>query len=144
MFPDISGELASAPAPGVFLSCSADNTIRLWCMDDWTHPQNILSAVSLALNVLQIKQDLDILEVSSLICNCCAGPPGYNLHRWEHQCPARSRMCNQRERRQTRRRTDGREQDGHQEHLCESGRPTPGIWRPQRNAEVGLKVKTLC
>lgn len=55
MFPDVSGELASAPAPGVFLSCSADNTIRLWRMGDWTHPQNILSAVSLALNVLQIK-----------------------------------------------------------------------------------------
>lgn len=61
MFPDVSGELASAPASGVFLSCSADNTIRLWRMDDWTHPQNILSAVSLALNVFQIKQDLDIL-----------------------------------------------------------------------------------
>lgn len=144
MLPDVSGELASAPAPCVFLSCSADNTIRLWRMDDWTHPQNILSAVSLALNVLQIKQDLDILEVSFFICNGRAGRPGYNLHRQERQCPAGSRMCDQRERGQTRRWTDGREQDGHQEHLCESGRPTPGVWRPQWAAEVGLKAKTPC
>ncbi|XP_033931593.1 mitogen-activated protein kinase-binding protein 1-like [Pseudochaenichthys georgianus] len=47
MFPDVRGEFAAGLSSGVFLSCSADNTIRLWRTSDWTHTrdhsQNILS-----------------------------------------------------------------------------------------------------
>ncbi|XP_029984207.1 mitogen-activated protein kinase-binding protein 1-like isoform X2 [Sphaeramia orbicularis] len=54
MFPDVSGE--SGLSSGAFLSCSADNTIRVWRMEDWTqthiHSQNILS--SDLLNILYI------------------------------------------------------------------------------------------
>lgn len=52
MFPDVPGELGAGLSSGAFLSCSADNTIRLWHMNDWTqtHAQNILSSVSWASN----------------------------------------------------------------------------------------------
>ncbi|XP_041832683.1 mitogen-activated protein kinase-binding protein 1-like [Melanotaenia boesemani] len=47
VFPDVPGEFVAGLSSGTFLTCSADNTIRLWCTDDWTqihvHPQNILS-----------------------------------------------------------------------------------------------------
>ncbi|XP_041661551.1 mitogen-activated protein kinase-binding protein 1-like [Cheilinus undulatus] len=44
MFPDVPGEFGAGLTSGAFLSSSADNTIRLWCTDDWTHSQNILSS----------------------------------------------------------------------------------------------------
>ncbi|XP_060908400.1 mitogen-activated protein kinase-binding protein 1-like [Labrus mixtus] len=44
MFPDVPGEFAAGLTSGAFFSCSADNTIRLWRIDDWTHSQNILSS----------------------------------------------------------------------------------------------------
>ncbi|XP_062266679.1 mitogen-activated protein kinase-binding protein 1-like [Platichthys flesus] len=47
IFPDVPGEVAAGLSSGAFLSCSADNTIRLWRIDDWSqtraHFQNILS-----------------------------------------------------------------------------------------------------
>ncbi|XP_031166391.1 mitogen-activated protein kinase-binding protein 1-like isoform X2 [Sander lucioperca] len=55
MFPDVPGEFGACLSSGAFLSCSADNTIRLWRMDDWTtrvHSQNILS--SDLLNIIYI------------------------------------------------------------------------------------------
>ncbi|CAJ1077415.1 mitogen-activated protein kinase-binding protein 1-like isoform X2 [Xyrichtys novacula] len=44
MFPDVPGEFGAGLTSGAFLSCSADNTIRLWRTDDWTQFQNILSS----------------------------------------------------------------------------------------------------
>ncbi|XP_056261506.1 mitogen-activated protein kinase-binding protein 1-like isoform X2 [Seriola aureovittata] len=56
VFPDVPGELGAGLSSGVFLSCSADNTIRLWRMDDWSqtrvHFQNILC--SDLLNIIYI------------------------------------------------------------------------------------------
>nr|XP_057912933.1 mitogen-activated protein kinase-binding protein 1-like isoform X2 [Doryrhamphus excisus] len=47
MFPDVPGETAAGLSPAAFLSCSSDNTIRLWHVEDRTHghPRNILSKV---------------------------------------------------------------------------------------------------
>lgn len=45
-------------------------------------------------------------------------------------------MYNKCECRENRGGSDSREQDGHQNHLCESRRQTPGIRRSQRDAEV--------
>lgn len=49
VFPDVPEEVASGLSSGAFLTSSADNTVRVWRMDDWTqtHPPNILSQVSL-------------------------------------------------------------------------------------------------
>ncbi|XP_029966677.1 mitogen-activated protein kinase-binding protein 1-like [Salarias fasciatus] len=46
MFPDVPGDSLAGVSSGAFLTCSADNTIRLWRTSDWTqtHPQNILSS----------------------------------------------------------------------------------------------------
>ncbi|KAM6915111.1 mitogen-activated protein kinase-binding protein 1-like [Xenentodon cancila] len=45
MFPDVPAELVAGLSAGAFLTCSADNTIRLWRTEDGTqtHPLNILS-----------------------------------------------------------------------------------------------------
>uniref|UniRef100_H3CZG7 MABP1/WDR62 second WD40 domain-containing protein n=1 Tax=Tetraodon nigroviridis TaxID=99883 RepID=H3CZG7_TETNG len=43
MFPELPDEVGSGLSSGVFLSCSADNTIRVWRMDEWTRSQNLLS-----------------------------------------------------------------------------------------------------
>ncbi|XP_005449803.1 mitogen-activated protein kinase-binding protein 1 isoform X2 [Oreochromis niloticus] len=45
VFPDVPEEVASGLSSGAFLTCSADNTVRVWRMDDWTqtHSPNILS-----------------------------------------------------------------------------------------------------
>ncbi|XP_074542001.1 mitogen-activated protein kinase-binding protein 1-like isoform X2 [Halichoeres trimaculatus] len=43
MFPDVPGEFGAGLTSGAFLTSSADNTIRLWRTDNWTHSQNILS-----------------------------------------------------------------------------------------------------
>ncbi|KAF7656796.1 hypothetical protein LDENG_00035940, partial [Lucifuga dentata] len=48
MFPEVSGGLDVGLSSGVFLSCSADNTIRLWWMEDQMqthiHAQKVLSS----------------------------------------------------------------------------------------------------
>ncbi|XP_047429397.1 mitogen-activated protein kinase-binding protein 1-like [Mugil cephalus] len=48
MFPDIPGGSVAGLSSGAFLTCSADNTIRMWRTEDWTqtrvHSQNILSS----------------------------------------------------------------------------------------------------
>ncbi|XP_054618030.1 mitogen-activated protein kinase-binding protein 1-like isoform X2 [Dunckerocampus dactyliophorus] len=48
MFPDVPGETAAGLSPAAFLSCSSDNTIRLWNVEDraQVHSSNILSKVS--------------------------------------------------------------------------------------------------
>nr|XP_015803625.2 mitogen-activated protein kinase-binding protein 1-like isoform X1 [Nothobranchius furzeri] len=47
MFPDVSGESVAGLSSGVFLTCSADNTIRMWCVEHPTqhhvYSQNHLS-----------------------------------------------------------------------------------------------------
>lgn len=48
MFPEVPDKAASGLSSATFLSCSADNTIRLWDMDEWTCSPNILSTVSSA------------------------------------------------------------------------------------------------
>ncbi|KAI3364429.1 hypothetical protein L3Q82_011222 [Scortum barcoo] len=52
MFPDVPGDLGNGLSSGAFLSCSADNTIRLWRMNDGMHSGNILS--SDLLNIIYI------------------------------------------------------------------------------------------
>ncbi|KAK2856450.1 hypothetical protein Q5P01_005185 [Channa striata] len=56
MFPDAPGDMDTSFSSGAFISCSADNTIRLWCIEDWTqthvYSQNILS--SDLLNIIYI------------------------------------------------------------------------------------------
>ncbi|KAJ4929282.1 hypothetical protein JOQ06_004892, partial [Pogonophryne albipinna] len=63
MFPDVRGEFAAGLSSGVFLSCSADNTIRLWRTSDWTHTrdhsQNILSKD--LLNIIYIDENTSTL-----------------------------------------------------------------------------------
>lgn len=60
MFPDVSGEMGAGLSSGGFLTCSADNTIRLWQMENWAqthnHSQNILSNVSLASNITKFNK----------------------------------------------------------------------------------------
>lgn len=67
-----------------------------------------------------------------------AGSFEYNLHRRERQHLAGSRVRSKCEfRGQVGGWTDSGNQDGHQDHLCQPRRQTPGIWRSQRHAEVG-------
>lgn len=51
MFPELPDKVGSRLSSGSFLSCSADNTIRLWNVDEWTQSHNVPSAVSLALKM---------------------------------------------------------------------------------------------
>lgn len=143
MFPDVPGEPDADLSSGAFLTCSADNTIRMWRIDDWTQtrvqPQNILSSVSLASMWCERKENwrsFFLWWIIYSIYSCFAGSVECNLHRWKHQHLAGSRLYNKCQCRQIRRRTDSWNQDRHQDHLCQSRRQTPGIWRPQRHAEV--------
>nr|XP_046229931.1 mitogen-activated protein kinase-binding protein 1-like isoform X3 [Scatophagus argus] len=74
MFPDVPGELGAGLSPGAFLSCSADNTIRLWHMDGWTHSQNILS--SNLLNIIYIDGNTSALLDPEYTTNVNADKPG--------------------------------------------------------------------
>lgn len=51
VFPEAAGDMDAGLSSGAFISCSADNTIRLWHIDEQTQTcsQNILSSVSFAL-----------------------------------------------------------------------------------------------
>ncbi|KAM9840285.1 mitogen-activated protein kinase-binding protein 1 [Aulostomus maculatus] len=62
MFPDVPGEMGAGLSCGAFLSCSADNTIRLWHMEDWTHvhSRNIIS--SDLLNIIYIDGNTAALQ----------------------------------------------------------------------------------
>lgn len=51
MFPELPDRAGTGLSPGTFLSCSADNTVRLWQLDEWTCSQNILNTVSSALKM---------------------------------------------------------------------------------------------
>ncbi|XP_070781678.1 mitogen-activated protein kinase-binding protein 1-like [Enoplosus armatus] len=78
MFPDVPGELGADLSSGAFLSCSADNTIRLWRMNDWTqthvHSQNILS--SDLLNIIYIDGNTGALLDPECATNANADKPG--------------------------------------------------------------------
>lgn len=77
-----------------------------------------------------------------LTCDTSAGPAGNHLRRRQHGRLAGRRVRHQRGRGQAGGRTDSGEQDGHQEHLREPRRQTPGVWGPQRDAEVGEGEET--
>ncbi|KAM9339134.1 mitogen-activated protein kinase-binding protein 1-like [Symphorus nematophorus] len=74
MFPDVPGELDGGLSSGAFLSCSADNTIRLWRMADWTHSQNILS--SDLLNIIYIDGNTSTLLDPECTTNANADKSG--------------------------------------------------------------------
>ncbi|XP_051265541.1 mitogen-activated protein kinase-binding protein 1-like isoform X3 [Dicentrarchus labrax] len=74
MFPDVPGELGAGLSSGAFLTCSADNTIRLWHMNDWTHSQNILS--SDLLNIIHIDGNTSALLDQECTNNANAEKPG--------------------------------------------------------------------
>lgn len=100
MFPELPDKVGSGSASGVFLSCSADNTIRLWHMDEWTRSQNILSTVSSALKMhsgARLSQKKDFF-----INRCPTGSSECNLRQWKCYCLAGSRLLSERKYRQTR------------------------------------------
>lgn len=72
-----------------------------------------------------------------LTCGVSAGSPRNHLRRWQHGRLAGHGLRHQRGCGQAGGRTDGGEQDGHQEHLREPRWQTPGVWGSQRDAEVG-------
>lgn len=78
MFPELPDKAGSGLSSGMFLSCSADNTIRLWHMDEWTRSQNILSTVSSALTMHSGSRAFQ--KEDFFINYCPAGFPECNLH----------------------------------------------------------------
>ncbi|CAK6962647.1 mitogen-activated protein kinase-binding protein 1-like [Scomber scombrus] len=78
MFPDVSGEMGAGISSGAFLSCSADNTIRLWHMEDWTqthvHSQNILS--NDLLNIIYVDGNTAALQDPECVVNANADKLG--------------------------------------------------------------------
>ncbi|KAK5853187.1 hypothetical protein PBY51_006997 [Eleginops maclovinus] len=78
MFPDVPGEFATGLSSGAFLSCSADNTIRLWRTSDWTqthvHSPNILSTD--LLNIIYIDENTSALLDPECLTNMNADKPG--------------------------------------------------------------------
>ncbi|XP_049446421.1 mitogen-activated protein kinase-binding protein 1-like isoform X1 [Epinephelus fuscoguttatus] len=78
MFPDVPGEFGAGLSSGAFLSCSADNTIRLWHVGDWTqthvHSQNILS--SDLLNIIYVDRNTSALLDPECLTNINVDKPG--------------------------------------------------------------------
>ncbi|XP_034756679.1 mitogen-activated protein kinase-binding protein 1-like [Etheostoma cragini] len=77
MFPDVPGKFSAGLSSGAFLTCSADNTIRLWRMDDWTtrvHSQNILS--SDLLNIIYIDGNTSALLDPECLANMTVDKTG--------------------------------------------------------------------
>lgn len=72
--------------------------------------------------------------IGSVLIVFSAGSLEDNVRRWKCGHAAGSRV--EREHGQIRGRADGRNQSRHQNHLRESRRQTPGVRRPQRDAEV--------
>lgn len=134
MFPDLPDKAGCGSSSGAFLSCSADNTIRLWHMDEWTRSQNILSTVSSA---FEMRSGSSVSQKNDFFINgCSTGSSECNLRQWKCYCLDGSRLLSEHKYRQGRWGTDGRNQDGHQNHLLKSRWQTPGVWRSQWDAEV--------
>ncbi|XP_040920240.1 mitogen-activated protein kinase-binding protein 1-like [Toxotes jaculatrix] len=78
VFPDAPGEMGSGLSSGAFLSCSADNTIRLWHMEDCSqshsHYQNILSRD--LLNIIYIDGNTAALLDPECVTNVNADKSG--------------------------------------------------------------------
>ncbi|XP_035472971.2 mitogen-activated protein kinase-binding protein 1-like isoform X1 [Scophthalmus maximus] len=78
VFPDVPVEEAAGLSSGTFISCSADNTIRLWHMEDWSqtrvHFQNILS--SDLLNIIYTDGNTAALVDAECMTNVNADKPG--------------------------------------------------------------------
>uniref|UniRef100_UPI0037E78C83 mitogen-activated protein kinase-binding protein 1-like n=1 Tax=Semicossyphus pulcher TaxID=241346 RepID=UPI0037E78C83 len=74
IFPDVSGEFGAGLSSGAFLSCSADNTIRLWRTDDWSQSKNILS--NDLLNIIYIDGNTSALLDPECTTNVTADKPG--------------------------------------------------------------------
>ncbi|XP_019124215.2 mitogen-activated protein kinase-binding protein 1 [Larimichthys crocea] len=74
MFPDVPGVAGAGLSSGAFLSCSADNTIRLWHVDDWAHSQNILSRD--LLNIIYIDGNTNTLVDPECTTNANVDKPG--------------------------------------------------------------------
>ncbi|XP_068564393.1 mitogen-activated protein kinase-binding protein 1-like [Cebidichthys violaceus] len=78
MFPDVPGEFGAGLSSGAFLSCSSDNTIRLWRIDDRTHThfhsQNILS--SDLLKIIYIDGNTSALQDPECLTNMNADKQG--------------------------------------------------------------------
>ncbi|XP_039981468.1 mitogen-activated protein kinase-binding protein 1-like [Xiphias gladius] len=78
VFPDVPGEMGTGLSSGAFLSCSADNTIRVWHMEDRSqthvHFQNILS--SDLLNIIYIDGNTGALVDPECMTNVNADKSG--------------------------------------------------------------------
>ncbi|KAM8832217.1 mitogen-activated protein kinase-binding protein 1-like isoform 2-T2 [Spinachia spinachia] len=78
MFPDVSEAFGGGLSTGAFLSCSADNTIRLWRPDDGTQaplrPHNILS--SDLLNIIYADGNAGALQDPGCLTNVNADKQG--------------------------------------------------------------------
>ncbi|KAL6095585.1 mapkbp1 [Pungitius sinensis] len=78
MFPDVPGEFGAGLSTGAFLSCSADNTIRLWRVDDGTRApfrsHNVLS--SDLLNVIYVDGNTGALQDPDCLTNTGADKQG--------------------------------------------------------------------
>uniref|UniRef100_A0AAQ6ISZ5 Mitogen-activated protein kinase binding protein 1 n=1 Tax=Anabas testudineus TaxID=64144 RepID=A0AAQ6ISZ5_ANATE len=89
MFPDAPGDIDASLSSGAFISCSADNTIRLWRIEDQTqiysHSQNIISSVSLDFIYVCVQDLLNIIyidgntKVRTGIRTICISPDGKHL-----------------------------------------------------------------
>ncbi|GLD59657.1 mitogen-activated protein kinase-binding protein 1-like protein [Lates japonicus] len=78
VFPDVPGEMGAGLSSGAFLSCSADNTIRQWRMEDWSQTrvnfQNILS--SDLLNIIYVDGNTAALVDPEYMTNMNADKSG--------------------------------------------------------------------
>uniref|UniRef100_A0A4W6DMK0 Mitogen-activated protein kinase binding protein 1 n=1 Tax=Lates calcarifer TaxID=8187 RepID=A0A4W6DMK0_LATCA len=78
VFPDVPGEMGAGLSSGTFFSCSADNTIRQWRMEDWSQTrvnfQNILS--SDLLNIIYIDGNTAALVDPEYMTNMNADKSG--------------------------------------------------------------------
>nr|XP_043904300.1 mitogen-activated protein kinase-binding protein 1 isoform X2 [Solea senegalensis] len=75
VFPDVPAEMAAGLSSGAFLTCSADNTIRLWRMEDRPETPNVLS--SELLNVIYIDgSTAALLDPESSVTNVSADKSG--------------------------------------------------------------------
>uniref|UniRef100_A0AAX7VL44 MABP1/WDR62 second WD40 domain-containing protein n=1 Tax=Astatotilapia calliptera TaxID=8154 RepID=A0AAX7VL44_ASTCA len=74
---NVPEEVASGLSSGAFLTSSADNTVRVWRMDDWTqtHSPNILSQVRLTSKI----RILFSSETRTGIRTICVSPDGKHL-----------------------------------------------------------------
>ncbi|XP_042245977.1 mitogen-activated protein kinase-binding protein 1-like isoform X2 [Thunnus maccoyii] len=75
MFPDVPGDMGAGLSSGAFLTSSADNTIRLWHMEEThVHSQNILS--SDLLNIIYIDGNTAALQDPECMTNVNADKLG--------------------------------------------------------------------